>query len=429
MYKIKSSFYVKVLQLFLVFIVSTTLINCGGGGSSSSSPSTATGYFIDSPVQGLTYVSGGQSGTTDANGKFTYEVGKTVKFSVGAISLGEVSAKGKMTPVDMVANADASNTTVLKITRFLMTLDSDNDATNGITISDVTKTAAQSVSQIDFATATDADLTSALTPLTTNTTVSSSTAQTHLTSSIYGLYAGSYSGTHSGNCSTCSGTLTAIIDSNGVLTGTESSPTGGSDPFSSQLTTSGTATFSLSGVTSQGVSFSGTIDASTGVMSGTWSDRSGYSGTWTVTKQATTTTTSTTTTTTSTTTTEAPITQVTNSSGGRINHVNVGNVTFSDNLSYNVGLYTFDNGSYCGDGCSTAFSDVSEGTNNVVVYQTATSTPVSVGSLGSFVAGKAYSVTIRTVSGSYCAELWHKLDTNLIFNNDTTRVLIATTCP
>ena len=124
MYKIKSSFYVKVLQLFLVFIVSTTLINCGGGGSSSSTPTatTATGYFIDSPVEGLTYVSGGQSGTTDASGKFTYEVGKTVKFSVGAISLGEVSAKGKMTPVDLVANADASNTNVLNISRFLFCL-------------------------------------------------------------------------------------------------------------------------------------------------------------------------------------------------------------------------------------------------------------------------------------------------------------------
>lgn len=285
MYKIKSSFYVKVLQLFLVFIVSTTLINCGGGGSSSNTPTTttATGYFIDSPVQGLTYVSGSQSGTTDASGKFTYEVGKTVKFSVGAISLGEVIAKGKMTPVDLVANADASNTKVLNITRFLMTLDSDGNATNGITISDATKTAAQSASQIDFATATDATLTSALTPLTTNTPVAVTNAQTHLTSSIYALYAGTYSGTNSGTSSSLSGTFRLTIDSNGAINGTHTDSNGANvDPFSGQLTTSGATTFA-SGSSSQGVSFSGTIDASTGVASGTYSDNWG-GGTWTGTR-------------------------------------------------------------------------------------------------------------------------------------------------
>ncbi|MBI5755878.1 MAG: hypothetical protein HZA12_03045 [Nitrospirae bacterium] len=120
--------------------------------------------------------------------------------------------------------------------------------------------------------------------------------------------------------------------------------------------------------------------------------------------------------------------QVANNSGGRIDHVNVGNVSFSENLSYNTSLYTTDNGSYCGDGCSTGFLDVPDGTNNVVVYQTATSTPVSVGSLGSFVAGNHYAVNIRNVSNSYCAELWQKLDTTTHFNDDTTRVLISTTC-
>ena len=112
----------------------------------------------------------------------------------------------------------------------------------------------------------------------------------------------------------------------------------------------------------------------------------------------------------------SPSTQVVNNSGGPIDHVNVGNVRFSNNLSA------------CGDGCSTGFSDVSEGTNTVVVFQTATSTPVSLGALGSFAAGNQYAVNIRNVSGNYCGELWKKRGTNSTFNSDTTRVLIASSC-
>lgn len=53
MYKIKSSFLLKVLQLFLVFIVSTTLINCGGGGSGSGTPSTTTTTTTTVKVSGI----------------------------------------------------------------------------------------------------------------------------------------------------------------------------------------------------------------------------------------------------------------------------------------------------------------------------------------------------------------------------------------
>jgi hypothetical protein len=106
----------------------------------------------------------------------------------------------------------------------------------------------------------------------------------------------------------------------------------------------------------------------------------------------------------------------------------VGNVTFTQNLSYNTSFLTADDGSYCGDGCSTGYFDVVAGTNNVTVYATATSAGVSIGSLGSFDAGNNYAVNIRKVSGNYCAELWRKLDTNTIFNGDTTRVLISSSC-
>lgn len=268
----------RIIKLVLAILFSIVIVSCGGSGSNTPTATTAAGFFVDSAVQGLSYVSGGQSGTTDASGKFTYEVGKTIKFFIGNIVLGETSAKGNMTPVDLVSGADAANTQVLKITQFLMTIDSDGDPTNGITISNATNTAAQSASPIDFATATDATLTTALAALTANTLVTVSAAQTHLTSSIYGLYAGTYSGTFSG---TDSGVWTATIDSSGAITGTGTSSQVGLFSVSGQISTSGASTFSPSGGTSTGASFSGSIDVATGTMSGTWSNSSsGGSGTW-----------------------------------------------------------------------------------------------------------------------------------------------------
>jgi hypothetical protein len=120
---------------------------------------------------------------------------------------------------------------------------------------------------------------------------------------------------------------------------------------------------------------------------------------------------------------------VVNNSGGRIDHVTVGAVTFSDNLSYNKSLYPADNGTYCGDGCSTGFKDVAEGSSNVVVHQTAGSSGVTVGSLGAFAVDTAYAVNIRSTGSGYCAELWQRAETEKIFNEATARTRIATTCP
>ena len=47
----------------------------GGTGDGVSSLVIKTGYFTDSAVAGVDFVSGGQSGTTDAAGTFTYEEG------------------------------------------------------------------------------------------------------------------------------------------------------------------------------------------------------------------------------------------------------------------------------------------------------------------------------------------------------------------
>jgi hypothetical protein len=115
----------------------------------------------------------------------------------------------------------------------------------------------------------------------------------------------------------------------------------------------------------------------------------------------------------------AAILQVVNNSGGDIDHVDVGSVTFRNPLSECEGT-----------GCSTPFFDVSEGSHPVTVYQTATSPPDSLGSIGGFVAGRQYALNIRSISGSYCAELWNRpRNTNgPVFNDDTTRVLVSSSC-
>ena len=53
----------------------------GGTGGGVSSLVIKTGYFVDSAVAGVDFVSGGQSGTTDAAGTFTYEEGKQLALS------------------------------------------------------------------------------------------------------------------------------------------------------------------------------------------------------------------------------------------------------------------------------------------------------------------------------------------------------------
>ncbi|MDA8702416.1 hypothetical protein N9M30_00490 [Pseudomonadales bacterium] len=123
-----------------------------------------TGYFTDSPVEGLNYETETQLGITNALGAFTYVEGETISFSIGSFILGDtVDAKPAITPLDVIAPSLSLPTNngelsfLLKISNsvegtnpilegidfakfqnlliFLQTLDNDKDASNGITIS------------------------------------------------------------------------------------------------------------------------------------------------------------------------------------------------------------------------------------------------------------------------------------------------------
>ena len=125
-----------ILPLFLL------LVACGSesldhGAGSGGGVAVKQGQFIDTTVEGLSYISGSQSGVTDANGWFTYEEGATVKFFIGDIVIGEAMGKSIITPVDLVQGAiDETDSTVTNIASFLQTLDVDADLSNGITITD-----------------------------------------------------------------------------------------------------------------------------------------------------------------------------------------------------------------------------------------------------------------------------------------------------
>ncbi len=128
---------------------------CGGGGGGDTA-STATdttptatanaGVFIDSRVSGLEYVGSlGTSGVTDELGRFYFKNGEIVTFKIGNVIVGEAAPTAAdyiVTPSKIVEYktgtivADINDTKILNMVRFLISADTDLNATNGITISD-----------------------------------------------------------------------------------------------------------------------------------------------------------------------------------------------------------------------------------------------------------------------------------------------------
>lgn len=260
---------------------------CGGGGGGGWSSTSLTGVFSDSAVSGLTYVIGGVAAKTDATGHFTYATGDTVTFKVGDIVLGSAVAKPFMSPVSLVSGAtDETHPTVTNIAKFLQSVDDDNNAANGIQLTNAIHTAAtgrtlnfaQTTAQYDGDTA----VANAYTALTSAATsgvhagVNDATAQTHLRSTLFAAMAGTYSGSYSGGGS---GTFTFSVDSSGTITSGSISNTGGST-MSGNVGSGGGFTSSNPGTLGGlpvTVSFTGNIAVGTSTVSGTWSvTGSGY---------------------------------------------------------------------------------------------------------------------------------------------------------
>ena len=123
-------------------VASLLFVGCGGDSAStvetqsnlsnsdtSSSPvenkKVGTGYYVDSAIEGVNYVCGDEEGVTDASGTFTFSEDSNCTFKIGDLVLREVNSS--ILEDNLTVFED--NQTVAQL---LQTLDSDNNATNGI---------------------------------------------------------------------------------------------------------------------------------------------------------------------------------------------------------------------------------------------------------------------------------------------------------
>jgi hypothetical protein len=253
---------------------STNTDDPASGGGGGGSPVTEQGVFLDSAVFGLTYTSGETTGTTDANGTFSYEPGEPVTFSIGGIILGSADGADVITPVELVPGAaDETNPTVANIVRFLLSLDDDGDPSNGIAIStEIAEAAADMTINFDQTTQAftdDGDVQvnlSTLTALNPNgavSLVSTADAQIHFSSTLIGLFVGSYSGTFDGDIS---GSYSFTVDEGGAIDGSGSGDDGGFE-FTGQLSSDGTAA-------------AGSVDGESTVFVITLERDGSFQGTW-----------------------------------------------------------------------------------------------------------------------------------------------------
>ena len=206
------------IALAALGLLSVALVACGGGSGGGSSDGagdggiggggtvTSTGIFVDSPVEGLRYVTNSLEGDTDAGGRFNYRAGETVQFYVGDILIGAAAGALELSPIDLVPSArNESHPTVTNIARFLQTIDDDGDPRNGIRITELVADLArgQSINFNQSISAFENDgvvqvlvssLTSA-TPVGARSLVPVSIAQSHLRSSLLSLLEGTWVGT------------------------------------------------------------------------------------------------------------------------------------------------------------------------------------------------------------------------------------------
>ena len=150
----------RLSRLLTIIIPFAVLMGCGEGDGPQSIPGTpqppVTGVLIDSVVSGVAWeTSGGLSGDTNALGEFQYLPFETVTFSIGDIILGTAQGAPFLSAVELTGSDNPTAQAALNQLVFLQSIDSDSDPSNGISISDNTKSLASGVT-LDF-TAADFD--------------------------------------------------------------------------------------------------------------------------------------------------------------------------------------------------------------------------------------------------------------------------------
>jgi hypothetical protein len=116
-------------------------------------PTVLTGIFRDSEVQGLSFTTATQNGTTNEKGEFSFLEGETITFKLGQLTLGSAVGDTLLTPISLIKTIDATasieSKAVQNMAALLQTLDKDGDHTNGIEIT-AGVTNAMGISTVDF---------------------------------------------------------------------------------------------------------------------------------------------------------------------------------------------------------------------------------------------------------------------------------------
>lgn len=110
----------------------------GCGSNSPTSSSDKIGYLIDSAVQGVEYQCGDKIDITAIDGKFICPE-LPVSFYIGSLKLGSISVIPtdlKVFPQDIIgiSRSNLTDARVIRLAMLLQSLDNDNNASNGITI-------------------------------------------------------------------------------------------------------------------------------------------------------------------------------------------------------------------------------------------------------------------------------------------------------
>ncbi len=134
-----------MIRKFLLLISILILVGCGGGDSSSSlllntkSTENITAVFIDSAISGVEYKCLNKTGFTDKYGKFTCPKDSSVEFFIGGIDLGSAMVTDEinyLSPAELygLESSNISDNRLINFIRFIQSLDSDNDPSNGIEV-------------------------------------------------------------------------------------------------------------------------------------------------------------------------------------------------------------------------------------------------------------------------------------------------------
>jgi hypothetical protein len=294
--------YPLVRHLAAIAAAALLLTGCGGGGDEEddddpspapqgpgwTSPpavpappaagSTQTGVFRDANVQGVEYTSGTLNGVTGADGRFQYQVGSTVTFKVGGVTLGSFQGQPFITPLHLPTVATNVGDQIDNRLRFLQMLDLDGNPENGIEISANALARAQTWTQVDFtvapgslATALDfirADAVSA--DGGTHTLPTADAARDHFARAVRCTYSGIYRGTYSG---ADTGVFAIVSYGDGRMRGLGYS-TADHEGFLLEKTSGLLLSFTpdfVAGTGSNGASFSGQYESPNEVR-GTWAN-------------------------------------------------------------------------------------------------------------------------------------------------------------